>query len=152
VGKAVGAVPVGKLPGTVIVRGTPYAVGYFSDLAQDHGWLGAPRPLREVLAGIALDGDHAVAVAGYLALGAMTDALVASGALAAGATWPPPPSDVAAGCPQRDYLETTTRWLDEVYADQPMVRLHLDNALLTFTNPLGSEQSCQELQDSGAAG
>jgi hypothetical protein len=151
VGKAVGAAPIGKVPGTLIVKGTPYAVGFFSDRAQENGWFGAPRPLHEVLNGIQLDSDHSVAVAAYLALGAMTDALMASGTLPASATWPPPPGDVAAGCPARDYLKTTKDWLGTAYLDNEVARLRLENAMLRFVNERGSEQSCQELQFSGAA-
>lgn len=151
VGKAVGAVPIGKVPGTIIVKGTPYAVGFFSDLAQEKGWLGAPRPLQEVLNGIQLNSDHSVAIAAYLALGAMTDALVASGTLPASATWPPAPGDVAAGCPAKDFLTSSKEWLDRTYADNEVARLRLENAMLRFVNERDSEKSCQELQFAGAA-
>jgi hypothetical protein len=105
-----------------------------------------------VLNGIQLDSDHSVAVAAYLALGAMTDALVADGTLPEGTPWPDAPGDVAGGCPAKDFLDSTSTWLNRTYADNEIARLQLQNAMLRFVNDYGAEQSCQQLQFSGAAG
>lgn len=151
VGRVIGLFPIGKVPGTIIVKGTPYAVGYLADEAQERELFGSPPPLDEVLQGIALASDHSVAIAAYLALGAMTDALIADGALPADAPWPPPPPDLAGGCPSKDYLEQAQGWLIDQHPDDPLTRTTLELAMLRFANEAGTEKSCQEQQFSGAA-
>jgi len=121
-------------------------MGAGSDLAQEHGWLGAPPPLADVVHGIEVDDDFILATGSYLSAVTMRGLLVERGELAADFPDPPTPWDDS-GCPSASYDAQLTAWLAPLQIAQPNQWNLLGAATRAFTAPGTSARDCQELQN-----
>ncbi len=144
VGKGVQYAGISGVPAKVVIRVANEGIEAGSDLIQEHGWLGSPPPLAEVLHGIRVDADVAMAMGSYLSIVTMRALLVERGDLPADAPDAPTPWDEA-GCPSADYRAALDQWLSHI--DDGHARDRLDLASRAFTAPGQSELECQRLQN-----
>jgi hypothetical protein len=104
VGGRLGSFVPGFVPSTVVSKAVSYGIGYFGDVWQERGWVGAPVDPDAVIAaqraavGSREDERQASLLAGLYAAGIATGAIPAT-------TSPPPPV-----VPGEDYLHTRTTW------------------------------------------
>jgi len=145
-GKGIKYAGVGGIPAKVVVKVVNVGMGAGSDLAQEHGWLGAPPPLADVVHGIEVDDDFILATGSYLSAVTMRGLLVERGELAADFPDPPTPWDDS-GCPSASYDAQLTAWLAPLQIAQPNQWNLLGAATRAFTAPGTSARDCQELQN-----
>jgi hypothetical protein len=143
-GKTLAYSGVTGTPAKLAARVIAVAVGQGSEQAQEHGWLGAPPPLVDVLDDIEVRSDAAMAAGAYLGMVAMRSTLIASGALPPTTPEVPAPWDED-DCPSGDYVTDSTQWLDDTIPEG-FARDQLEIARGKFIAPGQSSLACQRIQ------